>query len=364
MSAVFDRPPTIADVARLAGVSLPTVSRVLTGKTPVSPKMRARVSQAMEELGYRPNGAARALVSGRRSMIAVLAGNTARFGWARTIQGIEVAARKAGFLVIVAVVESGEPGDVDRAVDLVLSQNVAGVIVLEFDVPGREVLHKLPSRIPVVAAAGGTRRGGEVPYALLNERSAGRAVTEYLLGLGHRTVHHIAQPTMGRATGRTTGWRIALDEARAEVPEVVHATWDPRSAYRIGTEMAGQDDITAVFCANDDVAIAVMRAFSDRGLRTPEDISVMGFDDHPLGEFQRPALSTVHQDFDDLGARAFKLLSELLSGDGHERNSVITPSLVIRESTGPARQRGPHNDALGRTSDRVIGPANATTANR
>src|SRR4051812_45723220 len=147
------KPPTIADVARVAGVSVPTVSRVLTGNIPVAEKRRAQVLKAIEELGYRPNAAARALVSGRRSMIAILAANTSRYGYARTVEGIEEAARAAGYMVVITVVETAEAEAVNTAVDMVLSHAVAGVIVLDFDEPGHAAMSALPRNVPVVVAA-------------------------------------------------------------------------------------------------------------------------------------------------------------------------------------------------------------------
>jgi DNA-binding LacI/PurR family transcriptional regulator len=327
--------PVIADVARLAGVSVPTVSRVLTGSVPVSPAKRAQVLAAIEELGYRPNAAARALVSGRRSLIAVLAGNTSRYGYARTIQGVEEAARQAGYTVVIMVVESEDAEVVDNAVNLVLSQPVAGVIVLEFDGPGREALKRLPRGLPVVAAAGGVRRGGPVPYVLIDERAAGRAMTEYLLGLGHATVHHVAVPTMGEPSGRTEGWRDALVAAGAPVPEILHATWEPSSGHRIGLDLLERPDVTAVFCGNDDLAIGVLRAFVENGVAVPQDVSVVGFDDQPLCRFWFPALTTAVQDFDDLGARAFASLQHILDGDDVPPAAVAVPALVVRESAGP-----------------------------
>ncbi|MGC5170057.1 LacI family DNA-binding transcriptional regulator [Microbacterium sp. DT81.1] len=327
--------PKIADVARVAGVSVPTVSRYLNGTTPVSDRLRERIAAAITQLGYRPNSAARALALGRRSMIAILAGNSSRFGWARTIQGIEVSARQEGYASIISVVDSASEADVSEAVELVLAENLAGVIVLEFDEPGRAVLEALSSTLPTVAVSGGDPSDPSIPYALLDERAAGRNLTEHLLSLGHETVHHVSQPTMGQSLGRTEGWRAALEEAGAPVPPVLSCTWDPATGYAAGQALADQDDVTAVFCANDDIAIAVMRAFSDNGIEVPHDIAVMGFDNQPLAQFWAPSLSTVHQDFDDLGARAFGLLSALIGGSSQPQNSIVVPEMIIRESTEP-----------------------------
>lgn len=325
--------PKIADVARAAGVSVPTVSRYLNGTTPVSEPLRERIASAIVELGYRPNSAARALALGRRSMIAILAGNSSRFGWARTIQGIEVSARREGYSSIMSVVDSASDHDVSAAVELVLSENLAGVIVLEFDEPGRAVLRALGSSLPVVAVSGGEPSHPSIPYALLDERTAGKHLTAHLLDQGHRTVHHVSQPTMGSSLGRTEGWRAALELAGAPVPPILTCTWEPATAYAAGKALAAEGDVTAVFCANDDIAIALMRALSDSGVEVPGDVAVMGFDDQPLAEFWAPSLSTVHQDFDDLGGRAFGLLATLIAGGQQPEDSVVVPRLVIRESS-------------------------------
>jgi DNA-binding LacI/PurR family transcriptional regulator len=328
--------PVLSDVAKAAGVSVPTVSRVLTSSKFVAPELRERVMQAVAELGYRPNGAARATRSGKRSMVAVLTGATANYGYAKTIEGIEKAARQSGMSVIIAVVESDEDEAVNAAIDLVLSQPVAGVIILEFDRPGLAAVKAFPASIPLVVAGGGSRRTGKVPGALLDERAAGRDVTNYLLSLGHKTVHHVAVPTMGKHSGRTEGWRAALTAAGIDVPPVQHATWDPASGYRTGQELAARNDVTAVFCGNDDVAIGVIRALLDNGKRVPEDVSVVGFDDQPHVAMWRPALTTVRQDFQDLGARAFGLLASSVETGLPPESSTVKPQLVLRESAAAA----------------------------
>ncbi|HEX6355820.1 LacI family DNA-binding transcriptional regulator [Actinophytocola sp.] len=330
------RGPSIIDVARLAGVSVPTVSRVINGSVPVSAERRDRVVTAIQELGYRPNGAARALVTGRQSVIAVLASNTTRYGYATTIQGIEEAARLAGFIVMITVIETDEPEAVRATVDLALSHPVAGVVVLRFDPAGAAALRALPAGLPVVAAAGG--KGDGVPHAVLDDMAGAMAATEYLLGLGHRTVHHLAVPASGRRVGRTTGWRRALTEAGAEVPPVLDTGWDPERAHRTALQIADRADITAVLCGNDELAVAFMRGLHEAGRRVPDEISVVGFDDHPLGRYLTPALTTVRQDFADLGRRSFALLGGLLDTGEAEKTSSTAPSLVIRESSGPPPQ--------------------------
>lgn len=318
---------------------MPTVSRVLTKSKFVAPELAERVNRAVEELGYRPNSAARATRSGVRTLVTVLSGATGNYGYARTIEGVEAAGRRAGLSVMVSVVESESDADVRRAVDLVLSQPVAGVIVLEFDKPGRATLRHLPPTLPFVVAGGGSRRSGNPPYALLDERAAGREATRYLLDLGHTTVHHIAGPTMGKHSGRTAGWRSELVDAGIEPPPIMHSGWDPRSGYAWGKKIAGRDDVTAVFCGSDDIALGVMRALVEEGVRIPEDVSVVGFDDQPHVAMWVPALTTVRQDFDDLGGRALGLLTQLIGGEADVASSIVTPGLVVRESSGPPPRR-------------------------
>lgn len=338
MSSTHDRPPVIADVARLAGVSVPTVSRVLNGSSPVSEEKRTRVLSAIAKLGYRPNAAARALGSGQRSLIVVFAGNTTRYGYAMTIQGIEEAARQGGYAVLISVVESDDPAVVRAALDLVLMQPVAGAIVLEFDPQGLATLQALPRSIPVVSAAAATAGVG-VPCARLDDREAAVRATEYLLGLGHRTVHHVAIPPSGWPSGRATGWRQALERAGVPVPEMVVSDWDPESGYRCGLQMARRDDVSAVLCGNDEIAIGLMRGLQEGGRRIPEDVSVIGFDGQRLTEFVMPSLTTVEQDFADLGRRTFAMLQVVIRGDARLEDSTVVPRLVIRESTGPAPRR-------------------------
>jgi DNA-binding LacI/PurR family transcriptional regulator len=312
-----------------------TVSRFLRDSELVSKERGAQIIAAIEELGYRPNGAARALVRGRQSLIAVLASDTMKYGYASTLKGIEEVARNAGFIVMITVLDAPQPDVVAKAVDLALSHPVSGVIVLKFDPQGVAALQALPDGLPVVAASGG--RGTGVPHAVLDDTAGAMKATEYLLELGHRTVHYMAVPTSGRRSGRAAGWRRALQRAGAEVPPEFSAGWDPHQAYEIGLEITERSDVTAVLCGNDELAMGLLRAFHQRRVRVPDDISVVGFDGHPLSELCTPALTTVEQDFVDLGRRSFELLHDRLEGRRPAKTSSASPRLVIRESAGPPR---------------------------
>lgn len=296
---------------------------------------------AIRELGYRPNAAARALVSGRQSMIAIVAGNTTRYGYSTTIQGIEEAARAAGYLVVISVLEvpedSVDDAKVATTIDLVLSQPVAGVVVIEFDEAGIHASKAFPSTVPMVSAAAFPTDGATSPQAYLDDRAAGQAATEYLLGLGHETVHHVSLPQAIPRMGRTLGWADALRAAGIEVPPVIPGAWEPAAGREVGLALAARDDVTAVLCGNDEVAVGVIRGLYDGGRSVPGDVSVIGFDDEPLAAVTIPSLTTVSQDFIDLGRRAFGLLEQLITSGSAPSLSSASASLVVRESTSAPR---------------------------
>lgn len=331
----------ITDVARVAGVSVPTVSRVLNGSLPVSAQKRAQVLRAIDELGYRPNGAAQALVTGRRSLISVVASNTTRYGYAMTIQGIEEAARAAGYLVAICVLDDAVPrmrgagGAATTAVDLALGQQVAGAVVLDFDSAAGRAITDFPERVPLAAVSSSTA-GRAMPRVIFDDKRGGADATRYLLGLGHRTVHHVALPESGRPNGRTVGWRMALQEAGAEVPALLETDWTVASGLRAGRELAARPEVSAVLCGNDEVAFAVMKALQEAGRAVPHDVSVMGFDDHPHAALWSPPLTTMSQDFPELGRRAVaQLLALVEEATTPEPAADATLHLVVRASTAP-----------------------------
>lgn len=332
------RQPVMADVAKLAGVSHQTVSRVLNGAPHVRPDTRERVLAAIRELDYRPNSAARALVTRRSQTLGVVSFDSTLYGPASMLDGIERAARTAGYFVSVASLRSLDTRSVQEAVDRLRDQGVEGVVVIAPQTSAVSAVARLSSSVPVVAVGSSTQ--SRVPVVSVNNRSGAEVATRHLLDLGHHTVHHLAGPTGWlESRDRQEGWRRTLEAAGAPVPHVESGDWSARSGYEAGLRIAGLSEVTAVFCANDHMALGLLRALHEVGRSIPRDISVIGFDNIPEAAYFTPPLTTVRQDFGELGRRALELLVEELGGVAHARTHVqISPELVLRRSAGPASE--------------------------
>ncbi|MFI4997093.1 MAG: LacI family DNA-binding transcriptional regulator [Hyphomicrobiales bacterium] len=321
------------DVAALAGVSHITVSRVINKTAPVKVETRARVVAAMLELGYQPNFAARALVTGRSRTIGVISYNTALYGPAAAMQGLERAASDAGYFVAVAGLETLDRLALRRALDRLRQQAVAGIVIISPQLALAEAFADLPHDVPIVALWG--QKGTNIPVVASSEaQGAGRA-TFHLLDLGHRTVWHLCGPS-GRfgAEERIRGWREALIAARLDPPPIRAGDWTARSGYEGARDMIRDPAVTALFVASDQMALGVLRAASEAGRHVPEDLSIVGFDDIPEAAFYTPPLTTVRQNFWELGQAAVDLLLPLLHGKEPMADAVVCPAeLVIRQST-------------------------------
>lgn len=331
------RSVSIRDVAAAAGVSYQTVSRVINSHPSVRESTRELVLATIDDLGFRPNRAARALAGGPVQSVTVLTPNTTLYGHRSALQGIEEAARAAGFAVGVRIVESTAPEEVSDAVARAIEPSGA-LIVIAYDEAGTAALAAVPAEVPMVAMvetpAG--HEGQGKPWVWLDDRRAAVKATRYLLGLGHRTVHYLAIPSSTHTSQRQAGWRTALEEAGATVPGPVQCGWTPQSGYQAGQALAADPDVTAVLCGNDDLALGLMRAMREAGRAIPAEVSVVGFDDTPVAGFLTPPLTTVRMDFAELGRASFALLQALL-----EPETAVPPApwpepeLIIRESAGP-----------------------------
>lgn len=340
----FGQRPTLADVAAEAGVSTVTVSRVVEDSTKVTQKTKDRVRAAMEHLGYFGNAAASSLVSGRFNSMGVVSANTADYGYATTIRGIERVARAADMSVLISVIEGDDDDSVRKGVATVASRALAGIIVMDFDTAAHAVLPALPDYLPVVATTQPNTQTAR-PYVYIDEYLGAQLVADHLIDLGHRSIFVLAPPDQRPAERRSLGVQDALTAAKLpHYPVIRCADWQPASGYEGATRLLAEygAQVTAIACANDEVAVGAMRAVQDAGLRVPEDVSVVGFDDHPMSEFVRPALTTVHQDFEALGALAFRALMALIGGKELPEDNSVLPTLKVRESTtAPSPDRGP-----------------------
>lgn len=334
-TAAHDRPPRMADVARLAGVSHQTVSRVLNGSNRIRPETRQRVLDAISELGYRRNLAARQLASARSGLVGVASWGTSQFGPANVMLGLEQAARESPFRLSRVSIEEMTPEAFKSAVEILLEQAVEALVVI---VPHRAVLriaHSLSLGIPVVVVEGDL---SETPLtAGVDNVEGARLATRHLLDLGHETVVHLSgPPEWSEALARRDGWRQVLEEAGRPVPPLRWGgDWSPRSGYRTGLSLARERDVTAVFAANDQMALGLMRALHEHGRRVPEDVSVVGFDDLPESAYFTPPLTTLRQPFSELGRRVMELVERVLAGEHAPTAELVHTELVVRESTAP-----------------------------
>ncbi|UXY18217.1 LacI family transcriptional regulator [Streptomyces cynarae] len=339
-----DRPRSVSiwDVAKVAGVSHQTVSRVVNGNPKVRQSTRDRVLQVIEEMGYKPNRLARALAGGPVRSVTVLTSDTTLYGASLALRGIEEAARAADFTVAISVLDE----DAAESPNEVASRPARPgepVLVIAFNAPGARAWQTLSAEFPAAAVVERPEegRGDDRPVAWIDDRSAAAQATRYLLGLGHRTVHYMAIPSSTTRIGqRACGWREALADAGRPVPEPVEGGWSPRSGYLAARALVADPEVTALLCGNDDLALGVLRAAREAGRDVPGDLSVMGFDDVPHAAFAHPALTTVRLDFDGLGRGAFGMLHRLLDPQNAPAPALwAEPELIVRDSTGPAPGR-------------------------
>jgi len=318
---------SMADVAAMAGVSAQTVSRVVNDSPQVDPATRAKVEAAMADLGYRMHRAARALRTGRTDTIGLIVSNLATVGNSRMLQALADAAAGRGFALTV-VTASGRAGVADgfarlhdQGIDGAVILNEATALARGLDVPEGLALVVVDSppddRFTVVQT---------------DHASGARVATEHLLARDVATVHHLAGPAGSFAAAeRERGWREALIDADRPVPEVLRGDWTAASGHAAVAASAASADASALFVANDQMALGALRALSDAGRRVPDDVAVVGFDDVEDAADYRPPLSTVRQDFDALGAAAVAALVALIDG-GEPQSTLLAPRFVARAS--------------------------------
>ncbi|MFJ6679330.1 LacI family DNA-binding transcriptional regulator [Microbacterium sp. NPDC091382] len=330
--------PTQADVARHAGVSAQTVSRVVTGAARVDDETQERVRASMRELGYRPNRAARALRSARYRSIGVIMSDLTSYGSVRTWEAISRAGAASGYAVALVPTAGFDRTAVAEAIERARDQAVDGLVIAIGDHLSAGEDLPLPDDLAVVV----------VDASALEDRSyvdtdqtmgAGQAVT-HLLHLGHKTVHHVAGPASSySAVRREHGWRVALTDAGRAAPPLERGDWSAQSGYDAGCRLRAEPDVTAVFAANDQMALGVLRAFHEARVAIPSRVSVVGFDDMPEAAQFWPPLTSIHQEFEEVGRAAVDVLLARIDDADAVRRLLVPTRLVVRGSTAAAPRK-------------------------
>ncbi len=334
--------PTIADVARHAGVSTATVSRVINSQSVVAPATRERVQAAVRELGYQPNALAASLVRRRSHTLGVVLPDISNPFFPEVVRGLEDAAHASGYNVILC------NSDLDTAKEIeyfeVLRQKrVDGLIYHSGTITADHLDAFRRLKLPVVLAATHDPRG-ELPCVLVDNRQAAAEAMEHLIGLGHGRIAVVTGSDPVSGESRLQGYRDALTRHGLTLDDglALQAQWTADEAYQVTRELLKRRPLpTAIAAASDLMALGVMGALRDGGIRVPEDVSVIGFDNIRLAGTIRPALTSMSQPMYDIGKEAALLLIRCLAEEEPDsfrgRRLVLPHRLVVRESTAPPR---------------------------
>ena len=327
---------TIDDVADRAGVSAKTVSRVLNNEPNVRPSKREQVMKAARDLGYRPNPAARSLAGGRSYLIAHLHDNPVPEYVAAVNNGIYAACRSNGYFLLPEAVSRAAPDRLDRLQSFLMTSRVDGVILTPPLCDDPAILDLLHRNSTAYACLSPSRKSKNTPSVRLDDAAAAQDLVEHLIGLGHKRIALIAGPEGHTASGaRMAGYLSALKAARIDVEDalIVCGDYSLRSGLDAARELiALAHRPTAIFAANDDMAVGAMTALMAAGLHVPDDISVAGFDDTRLASLVWPALTTIRQPVEKMAKRAAERLMH--PDEDKPLEEIFDFRLIVRQSTG------------------------------
>lgn len=337
-----DKPLTLGEVAAAAGVSVSTVSKVLNRRADVAPATRERVERVLRERGYVVNRAGRSLRQGRSRQIDFVSWAMDSYYAFEILQGVEEALEPTDVRAVLASVREGQPPQRHWLGRLADGSTDGAVLVLAHQQsPHLQELRR--RRVPFVVVDRLGELGPEDLSVSAANWAGGKAATEHLLALGHRRVAALlGPPAYPSSRDRLAGYRAALDAAGipVDLDLVRHGDFHVDVARREMVRLLDVPDRpTAVFAGNDEQALGVYRALHDRGMRVPEDVSVVGFDDMPFAAWVTPALTTVRQPLREMGRTAAKMLLRVIAGEpvDHVRVELATP-LIARASSAPPRR--------------------------
>lgn len=328
---------TLEMVARTAGVSPATVSRILNGSARVTERRRTAVESAIKQLKYRPNALARGLARGRTNSIGVLTQDIASPFYGEALRGIEDALKNTGSIPLIVSGHWMLKDEIER-LDHLLSRRVDGLIVLTGSLTD-EHLVRYAEVVPLVVT-GRDLSGANIKSLRFDDYLGARLATQHLIGLGHTRIAHIAGPMNHLdSVERLRGYRDALSEAGITLDDslIVHADFhEPGGVLAINQLLSARTAFTAVFAANDQSAFGAMLALHVHGIRAPEDISVVGFDDLPVSNYVIPPLTSVKQPVYEMGVAAARTLVGMIQGED-KTEELPKPELIVRGSSKPFR---------------------------
>lgn len=326
--------PTIRDVARQAGVSHQTVSRVINGSEDVLPETRALVEKVIDQLEYRPSAIARSMARGQTHTLACISPNLTDYTFASVIEGAETEARQHGYFILSS--SAADPEAFRELVDeLVDHRRVDGLIIINPYIDER--YKHIPANFPVVFV-GALSHGGEISSVCLDDENVAYEATKHLLSLGHKSIAMITGPLAEDCSqDRAKGYRRALHEAGISPEEsmIVEGDWSATSGKDALLALTAQHPaLTAIFAQNDRMAMGVLRAARDMELKIPSQLAVIGVDDMPLSSYFDPPLTTMRQDMPLIGQEATRILLDIIQQKDASTRAIKFPAqLIVRQST-------------------------------
>lgn len=326
---------SIADVAQKAGVSKQTVSRVINDRPDVAPETRKRIKALIRSMGYTPDPIARSM-KGRTHTLGCITPNLSDFNFSAIVQAAQLKARQHGYFILTGSAQSEI--DVPPLLNEMIDRRVDGLLVINprDDNRYQHLLQVIEAEIPMVYIKN-TPVNEQVSAVVLDDFTGGYLATQYLISLGHRSIVTILGPENEECTKeRLAGFTKALHDVEAEPDHrlILHGDWSAESGKSVIVKLlAYQVSFTAIFAQNDRMALGAMRALREAGIRIPQDISVVGYDDLPLTSFMDPPLTTVHQPIERFGQVGVQLLLEVINNPGINPQIVsLNPTLIIRET--------------------------------
>lgn len=328
---------TIKDVARLAEVSISTVSRVINDSKPVSPEARRRVLKAIEDLGYKPNEVARSLVTKKSNLIGVIVDDIGNSYVANIVRGIEEIGRMYNYDILLCS-SYGDKETETKFIQVLTTKQVEGIILVS-EIANNEVMANIDKyKIPFVYL--NRYYMMDIPTVTIDNEEASKQIMDHLISLGHKKILYITQ---GKDNGQTIekykikGYMDSIKSINEE-PYIYEVNGHRLAyGYKIGEdvkEIIEKNGITAIFCCQDEIAIGLMNYLADNNIKVPDDISIAGFGDITLASIYRPKLTTIREPYYDIGAVAIRRILKAISGEPIEEKSIKLPiQMIVREST-------------------------------